>query len=497
MDADVVVIGAGVVGLATARELLAHGLSVLVVDKEHDVGRGASGRNSGVVHSGFAVPPGSLKARLSIEGSRLLRALCAGLDVPLAEVGTLVVAADAGDAASLERLKAAGEANGLDDLEILDGTALAALEPDVEGVAALLSPSGAVVDPLALVARLADAVVQGGSGRGGRCTGGEIRLLAEVTGLASLGRGEGWEVIVGARDAVRTRVVVNAAGVAAPRISAMAGGESFESTPCRGEYLVLDKQAVGLPTRMVYPVPPTSGGLGVHFTPTVHGTTLVGPSAEYVDEAQGESTSSGVLQRLTEEARGLCRAFDPDTIITSFAGVRAKIGRGAYGQADFVIEESGRAPGLVNLVGIESPGLTAAPAIALTAAGLALRSFPGAERSELPEPPPRSPRFAELDDAGRAAWAARDPDAREIVCRCEQVTRAEVVQALGRGPGGLSSLAGVRARCRAGSGRCQGGFCGPKVTSILREELGSAPARVTLKGPGSELFAGEAKELLR
>lgn len=481
---DVVIVGAGVVGLFAARELLRRDLSVLIVDKEEDVGRGASGRNSGVIHSGFAVTPGSLKARLNLQGARLMRTVCEELDVPLAEVGTLVVASDESQLPELQGMLDAGRRNGLEHLRIIDGRELSELEPSVAGHAALFSPEGAIINPFTLLFGLTDCCLANGC---------EIMLGTEVAGLAR--NADGWTVSTSG-GTVRSRVVVNAAGVGAPAVSRMAGAEEYPLYPCRGEYLVLDRQASGVPDRMVYPVPPTSGGLGVHFTPTTSGNTLVGPSAEHVDDGEDYATSRAVLPRLFEEAKSLCPGFNPSDVITSFAGVRAKIAEGAYGTADFVVEDSRRAPGLINAIGIESPGLTASPAIGELVAELALSHLPKRSmRAGYKATASTRLRFGTASSDERRLRAESDIDDRTIVCRCEQVTRREVLDALNN-PLGVRSLAGVRLRCRAGAGRCQGSFCGPRIVDILREDLGVSVSEMSLRGPGSELFAGEAKELL-
>jgi len=482
---DVVVIGAGVIGLAAARELLRRDLSILILDKDEDVGRGASGRNSGVIHSGFAVAPGTLKAHLNVRGSRLMRAVCAELDVPFDEVGTLVVTADEDEAGTLPRLRDNGLANGLTDLRIIDGDELARLEPSVAGHAALFSPEGAIINPFTLVLRLADCCLANGA---------SVAVGTEVEGLSPLR--DGWQVATSG-GVIEAAVVVNAAGVNAPDISSAAGGESYESFPCRGEYLVLDREARNVPRRMVYPVPPSEGGLGVHFTPTTSGSILIGPSTEYIDNQEDYATSGEVLARLMSEAKALCPGFDPTDVIASFAGVRAKISKGAYGAADFVVEESRKAPGLINAVGIESPGLSSAPAIAERIAEIVGARFADrpARKDFVRGGRPSAVRFADAPIEERARRAAADPDQRQIICRCEQVTRREVLDAIDN-PLGARSLATVKARCRAGMGRCQGSFCMPRIVDLLAAERGVAVSDMTLKGPGSELFVGETKELL-
>ncbi len=482
---DVIVVGAGVLGLSVARELLRREISVLVLEKEYDVGRGASGRNSGVVHPGFAVAPGSLKARLNVEGSRALPTLCEELSVPFRRVGTLVVAFDETDVPALEEMRDRGRANGLTGLKIVDGVRLRELEPSVGGVAALYSPDGAIIEPLLLVFRLCDNVV---------ANGGEVVTSAEVLGVE---RGaDGWLVST-ARAEYAACVVVNACGVGAPAFSRMAGVGEFGSYPCRGEYLVLDKRACGVPGRMVYPVPPKTGGLGVHFTPTISGNTLIGPSAEYVEDGEDYATTGDVLARLVAEASALCPTFDVRDVITTFAGVRSKISKGAYGETDFVVEASSTAEGFVNLVGIESPGLSASPAIARMAAGIVvgqLQDPPVRERFDPTEED--APRFVDLSEERRVSLAEADLGYRRLVCRCEGVTEAEVLSSL-ENPVGARSLMAVRARCRAGSGRCQGSFCTPRIVGILRDRYGLTPEGILMRGESSQVAVGGAKVLWR
>jgi glycerol-3-phosphate dehydrogenase len=488
LEYDVVIVGAGVVGLSVARELLRREVTVLVLEKNHDVGRGASGRNSGVLHPGFSVAPGSLKAALNVEGSRLMRDVCSALGVALHEVGTLVVAASENEESDLHKKLAVGLANGVTDLRIVGSTELQALEPTVWGSSALYSPSGAILDPRMLVVRLAENVL---------ANDGTIELETEVIGVErEKGRaGSGhWRIVTngGAYDA---RVVVNAAGVCAPDISRMAGAELYASFPCRGEYLILDRLATGVPGRMVYPVTPESGGLGVHFTPTTEGNTLIGPSAEYISDGEDYATSAAVLRQLFEEAALLCPTFDPASVIAAFSGVRSKISRGTYGEADFVVQASDRVPSFVNLVGIESPGLTAAPAIARRAADLVSAWLPDRpERSDFVSTARHRQPFSQLTNPERRERARAEEESRVIVCRCEQVAASEVHDALNN-PLGVKTLSAVKARCRAGSGRCQGAFCTPRIVDILRHECGVPAEQIRLGSAGSELLIGEAKVL--
>ena len=284
----------------------------------------------------------------------------------------------------------------------------------------------------------------------------------------------------------------------ADRIAAMAGDHGFTIHPCRGEYFVLDKYAASLITRMIYPVPPRDlRVLGIHLTPTVDGTILIGPSAEFIDHRDDVATTGEVMRTLLREARALIPSLPEGSVIQSFSGLRPKLNPpGSREVGDFIIEESPRVPGLINLLGIESPGLTASPAIPAVVLELLEDLVPLAEKQGAEHgdghawnPGPRLPlRFADMTPGERARLVAADPDHGRIVCRCELVTRGEVMRALNN-PLGSRSILGVRMRTRATLGRCQGGFCIPRIVEVMRE-TGLEDHEITLRGGGSVLFPG-------
>jgi glycerol-3-phosphate dehydrogenase len=289
--------------------------------------------------------------------------------------------------------------------------------------------------------------------------------------------------------------VVNSAGLQADEVAALAGSGDFRLLPLRGEYLIADKEAGGVIGLPVYPLPPEDGvSLGVHITPTLEGDVLLGPSSEFVEGKDDTATTRAVAERLKDEAFRLVPALAGFPFIHAYAGLRPRLAGagGGTGSADFVVAESDRRPGWIDLVGIESPGLTAAPALAEMVAGIIGAREDLKQRGDLaPERPASRARFAGLDDGARRGLVAADPAWGEMVCRCEHVPRAEVEAAL-RDPFGSWTLDAIKRRTRCGMGRCQGGFCGPRLVEILQEE-GVALDRITKRGPGSELFLGRVK----
>ncbi|MBI2885947.1 MAG: NAD(P)/FAD-dependent oxidoreductase [Chloroflexi bacterium] len=481
---DVAVVGGGVVGCAIARELSRYQLKVVLLEKESDVGRGTSGKNSAVVHTGFNVPVGSVKARLNVAGARMYGELCAQLSVPFKRVGKLVVALTPDQVPELEKLKATGDRNGVSALEIIGGDAIRRMEPNISGYAALHAPTAAIICPFRMTIALAENAVANGA---------TILLDAPVTAIS--GKAGAFRITSG-QGTVRSKLVVNAAGLYADHVARLAGVRRYKIWPCRGEYLIIDKARSDLIHGMIYPVPPKGGsGLGVHLTPTIDGNILLGPSAEYVRSKSNDATTAAVARTLMQEAQQFLPALNPRDVITAYAGIRPKTVSSAVGGfGDFIIEEAPELPGMLHLVGIESPGLTAAPAIAQDVAqwvGLhqPLQANPAFHpERKLPAP------FHELPTEQQASLVAQDPDYGQIVCRCETVTRSEVLRAI-HNPLGVHTLGGVKYRSRVTMGRCQGGFCGPRVEEMMEEELGLPATTMTQRGPGSWLFAGTTKEL--
>lgn len=477
---DILIVGGGAVGCAVARELSRYQVSVALVEQAPDVAAGASGRNSAVVHAGFNNRPGSLMAKLCVQGSQSFAALCRELDVPHRKTGKLVVAFDQEDLAVLGRLKDQGDRNGCRGLRLLSQEELRARLPQVGGIGAMESPETGVFDPFQYTVALAENAVQNGV---------RIFLSHRVTDLRRAE--DGFHVTAGGKMFAAKRLI-NCAGLHSAQVSALAGVDGYRIYPCRGEYFILDKTHL-LPMP-IYPAPRAgAGGLGVHLTPTIHGNLIIGPSAEYIDDPEDTSSTKPVMEQLFREAQQLLPGLERRQIIGSYCGIRPKQappGQGGYW--DFVIREEETCPGLVNLIGIESPGLTASVPI-----GRMVTEIIGQSMDLIPDPgflPQRKGilRFRDQTLQQKAALIARDPDYGEVVCRCQTVTKAELRQAI-ENPLGVRTLAGIKYRAWVTTGRCSGGYCLPKIAAMLMEDYGLAPEEVTYRGAGSALFTGRVK----
>lgn len=479
---DVLVIGGGAVGCAVARELSRYRLSVAVLEKEWDVAAGTSGRNSAVVHAGFNNKPGSLMARLCVEGNRGFEAACQTLDVPYRKTGKLVVAFDETDLATLHRLKEQGEANGCAGLALLRQTELREKLPQVGGVGALFSPNTAVFDPFLYTVALAENAHQNGVA---------FFLGHPVTAIA---RGpQGFQVTAGG-EVFTARRLVNCGGLFSAQLAAMAGVPGYTIYPCRGEYFILDKAAGEQLPLPIYPAPKAGdGGLGVHLTPTIHGNLIIGPSAAYIEAPEDTASTQEVMQTLFREAQQLLPGLARKHIIGAYAGVRPKQAPpGEGGFRDFVIQEEAACPGFVNLVGIESPGLTASLPIARRVRDILAQGMTLTERDDFILQRKGILRFREQSAEEQARLIAEDPDYGEVICRCQTVTKAEVRQAI-ENPLGVRTLAGLKYRAWVTTGRCSGGYCLPKLAAILEREYGLSPTELTYRGPDWPLFTGRVR----
>jgi glycerol-3-phosphate dehydrogenase len=453
---DVAIIGAGVVGCSVARELSRFKLSIAVVEKESDVAEGASGANSGVIHTGFKEPKLSLKALYCSEGNRRFPEIARELDVPYKKVGTYTVGETIEDLKKLEKLKEAGEAAGAIGLRILEEKELKQREPHVKGNFALLAPEGGITDPHEYTIALAENAAQNGVIF---YFNNEVKKIKRKDGLYTLDSG---------KTKIKAKIVVNSAGVQAGKIAELAGNRKHAVNACRGEYLVLDKKTSNLITGMIYPMPPEkTGGIGVHLTPTIGGNIIIGPTAEYINCLEDTSTTAERISELVDGARFLVPEINPKHVIHEYSGLRAKtVKAGEANKGDFIIEEN---PGMfIQLIGIESPGLTAAPVIADKVREIVGRHLKLEPNKKFNPKRNKRLKFSQLSDAEKEELIKKNPDYGIVVCRCEQVTKGEIIESL-RNPLGVGTLKGIRIRTRAGMGRCQGSFCMPKIMEIFRE----------------------------
>ncbi len=481
--ADVIIIGAGVVGTAIARELSRFDLSVVVLEKEADVACGASKANNGMVHSGIVQEPDSLRSRLNLRGRALFEKVCRELDVPFRRCNLAVTVFKEEELFLLELLKARGEMSGI-PVELVGPEKLASLEPDLspEIKGALLAPTTAMTCPYKLTIAYAENAIANGA---------RFYLNTEVTALEQ--KDGALHKVITSRGSFLTGCCINAAGVYAGRIAEMAGPPEFTIHPRKGEFIIFDRESAPEHADMATGIleltrdPYTKGG-GTMLT--VDGNPEWGPTAIEVCDPEDTSVSPEGLARLVEKFSPLLPGFNArSSIITFFAGVRA-----ATYTEDFHIAPSKQLKGLIHVAGIQSPGLAAAPAIAemvlqiLGEEGLTL------EEKENFNPQRReTPPFSGLSLAEQNRLIRKDSRYGHIVCRCEQVTEREIIDAL-RSPLPALTLDAVKRRTRAGMGRCQGGFCLPRVLLIISRELGIPLEKVTKSGPGSPLFSRRTKE---
>jgi len=479
---DVLVIGAGVIGCAIARELAKFKIETVLLEKETDVGSGVSKGNSGVLHTGLYYPKGSLKAKLCVEGRLMFPELAKQLGVPYRLCGKQVIARTEEELEDLERLKAVGEGNGAQGLTIISGKELKKREPHLDALYALHSPVAGIFPPYLFTIALAENALNNGV---------KIHVNTEVLNIKQVNSGYKVKTTQGVFYA---DVIVNSAGLYADRISAMIGLDDYKLYPCRGEYLILDKNCSDLISSMVYPVPPkVAGVLGVHLTPTIDGNILIGPSAEFINSREDSRTTKEKVQQLIEGARDLLPSIPLNQIIYGFSAVRSKITPPEEQTSrDFIIRED--IANFINMIGMESPGLTASPAIAKLVVQMIKERIDVEEKTDFDPVRKRTISFGEASRAEQASLIKSDPAYGEIVCRCEHVSKREVLDALDN-PFSAKSISAVKYRTRAGMGRCHGGFCLPKIVEILKEDYGVPPEEIKLKNLDSPLFVGTTKGL--
>ncbi|MCS7061101.1 MAG: NAD(P)/FAD-dependent oxidoreductase [Anaerolineae bacterium] len=478
---DVLIIGAGVIGCMIARWLSRYELRILLIEREADVGMGASSANSAIVHAGYDPPPGTLKAITNVRGNAMWDDLAGELNIPFDRRGDYVVAVGAEELPALEQLMEQGRRNGVPGMSLISGAEMLRREPNLNPLTsgALWAASGGLCDPFAVTIAAAENAVQNG-----------VTLLTETAFEAFVPGG-----IQTNRGVFGCRWVINAAGLNADAVMHHAGVRpEFRITPRRGEYAVLDRAEITI-RNVLFPVP-SAKGKGILVTATVHGNAIVGPNAQDIDDKEDRATTAEGLDEIWRGAHKLIPALNPRHTIATFAGLRACGNArcqttGVNYDHDFVIEIP--KPGFINLGGIDSPGLTAAPAIAervvdlLKDAGLELKP-----RRDWNPIRPAPPRFCNLSTAQKAELIRRDPRYGRVVCRCEMVTEGEIVAAI-HSPVPARTYDALKRRTWLGTGRCLGAFDMPRVVDILARELGIPPTQVTKKGPGSEFLVRETK----
>lgn len=474
---DVVIIGAGVSGSASARELSKYNLKICVVEKEEDVCCGTSKANSAIVHAGFDAPNGSLMAKLNVEGNQMMENLSKELDFPFKKIGALVVCLNEEEMPRLQALYERGVKNGVKDLRIIAGEELVRMETNIaeEAVAALYAPTSGIVCPFGMNIAYAENAADNGV---------EFQFDTEVKGFEK--NGENW-VVKTSRGDLETRYIVNAAGVYADVFHNMVSDKKIHITPRRGDYCLLDRSTEGFVNHTIFQLPGKLGK-GVLVTPTVHGNTLVGPTAIDVEDKEGTNTTQAGLDALISKAGKTVKGLPIRQVITSFAGLRAH----EEGH-EFIIGEVEGAKGFIDCAGIESPGLTSAPAIGKMVADIVRDLSHAEQKSDF-----KGKRKGILDPKTlskeeRNALIQEKPEYGNVICRCEMITEGEIMDAIHR-PLGAKSLDGVKRRTRAGMGRCQLGFCSPRTIEILARELGVEASEITKSGGNSKIIVGVNKD---
>lgn len=478
---DVVVIGAGVAGCAVARELARYRLNICVLEKELDVASGNSSRNTGMLHAGFTYRPGTLKAICAVEGNREFDRVAEELAVPFKRTGKVVVGFTDTDRKNILKFKAIGEENGVAGLEIIDKNRLYDIEPGALGEFALYSPMSGILDPMQYTIALAENAAQNGV---------DFRFGTEVTDLVKTA--EGYRITAG-QQVLSSRWVVNCAGMYSTNISDLLGITGYETKGFKGEYYVLDKKAgTGLQVP-VYPAPNEKGGFATHATITVDGNVLVGPDSYLTEGREDYATTREHLAGLVRDGLKMFDQIKPEYFIRTFAGIRWKLVHPETGEImDFVLERRKEAPRAVNLVGIESPGLTCALPLARRVVDK-IKEAEDLEPNSLFNPVRKGiTRFSELSLAKKQELISRQPDYGEIVCRCEAVTRAEIRQAI-HNPLGVLTVTGIKNRTRATMGRCQGGYCETRITAMIAEEMNKKQTEIRYQKKGSYLFTGKVR----
>jgi len=488
---DIIIIGGGIIGCATARELSRYRLKILVIERGADIAIGATKANSGILHAGYDCRHGTLKAELNVKGAAMYPGLCAELDIPYRINGSLVIGMDENDSNQIKALYEQGLKNGVAGMELLSAEETLALEPNLTDrvTVALRAKTAGIISPYeAGIAFGENAAINGVeflmetevvNVEGDYCQGFTVKTATRKSKMRSpLQTREGYSSRISHKGILKAGVVINAAGVESANIHNYISPRKEKIIPQRGQYYLLDNTQRDLVRHTIFPLP-TNLGKGALIVPTVHDNILLGPTAEEPESPSATGTTPEGLKSALAKVGILLKSVPIYDRITAYAGIRAK-----HSGRDFVIEET--VPGFIDAIGIDSPGLTAAPAIAKKIAELVTARLQPALNPNFTQTRVGIKRFYKLPAPEQAALIKENPAYGRVVCRCETVTEAEVIDAIRR-PLGARNLDAIKRRTRAQMGRCQGGFCKLRLVEILSEELGMPQTAVTMDGIGSEV----------
>lgn len=485
MSYDVIVIGAGVVGSAVARELSRYQLKTAVLEKELDVACGNSSRNTGMLHAGFTYKPGSLKAECAVEGNQEFDQVAKELGVPFKRTGKLVVGFTDHDRENILKYKANGEQNGVKGMRMIDKEEINRIDPNAGGEFAMYVPSSGILDPMQYTISLAENACQNGV---------EFYFGRKVTGITRDEAKDVW-VVKTENDTFETKWVINCAGMYASEISEMLGYPNYPVKGFKGEYYVLDKKAGRFLSIPVYPAPNDKGGFSTHATPTVDGNVLVGPDSYVTEGREDYVVTKEHMDGLFRDGSKMFKQMKREYFIRNFAGIRWKRYDPETGEIlDFLLESDDAHPHTVNLVGIESPGVTCALPLARRAVALLVKKEQPQKNENFNPVRPVKKRFHEMSHEEQMAAIKENPLYGEVVCRCETVTKAEILDAI-RNPLGVCTVTGIKNRTRATMGRCQGGYCETRITEMIEQEKQLAPEEVRYSKRDSYIFTGKVRDV--
>ena len=471
MDYDAVVIGGGVIGSAIIRYLSLYNMKTLLVEKEEDISSGTTKANSGIVHAGYDPEPGTLKAKLNVKGAKMIKEESGKLHFDYKVNGAMVVSFSPNDDYKIDELYERGIKNGVEDMEIISGDEARRLEPNLsENITkCLYLKSSAIVCPFSLTQALSENAYENGA---------EFKFNTKVETIERIE--DGYRIKTDNGLIITSNAVINAAGVYGDTINNMVSEKKLHITPRRGSYMLFDNETQGMFNSTIFQLP-SSKGKGVLVTPTVHGNLMIGPNSVDIPDKDDTSTTAFDLDYISKEALRTSPSIPFRKVITSFSGLRAHEDSG-----DFIVGEAEDAPGFFNATGIESPGLSSSLSIGEMVARMVADRL-GIEKKENPVLERKAaPRPKEMSIDERNELIKSNPSYGKIVCRCEEISEGEIIDAITR-PLGARSLDGVKRRVRAGMGRCQGGFCSPKVMELI-EKYASIPfEEITKNSKGSNI----------
>lgn len=450
---DIAIIGAGVIGSSIARELSKYDLRIVLLEKSYDISNGSTKANSAIIHGGYDPKPSTLMAKFNVEGNRTIEETCKELSVPFKRIGALILAFEDDDMVTIHKLYERGIQNGVPELKILSQEETVAIEPNVNKKikGSLYSGTTGIISPFELAIALCENAVTNGV---------EIKLNTEVLNLEK--KAEAFDIFTN-KGEFSAKCVVNAAGVYADRINNLVSESKFEIKPRKGQYMVLNKSTGNLVNHVIFQCP-SEKGKGILVTPTVYGNTLVGPDSEQVFDRNDVATHKNTIEFIQEIAAKSIENIPFNKTIRMFAGLRAESDR-----KDFIVEEAPDCSGFFNAAGIKSPGLTSSPAIAKYMSALILGKYPDVKKKSEFISYRESPLLRYQSESEKVEALGSSDSYKKIVCRCEQITEGEILDAISREPR-ATTRDGIKRRARAGMGPCQGNHCGPLVDALLRNK---------------------------